>query len=252
MKQQYKALMLDLDGTTIPNKSDGMPSQRVIDAIKLASKKIHIGAVTGRPYNTAQKIITTLSLTGPTIAGAGSEIRDAETHSVLWEKPIHPQDKGFIFRVLEESNVPFLLQLKTRNIISTEHNLYTLQEDILAISAHDLEKEVAEQVAEKLKVNPRIAIHKIVGWKQNTIWVQVSHAEATKQHGIWEVAKLLNIETHEIIGVGDGYNDFPLLMACGLKVAMGNAVPELKEIADYIAPSVDEDGVVDVIERFVL
>lgn len=77
-------------------------------------------------------------------------------------------------------------------------------------------------------------------------------AQAIKQHGILEVAEMLGISTHEIIGVGDGYNDFPLLMACGLKVAMGNAVSDLKEIADYIAPTVEEDGVADVIEEFVL
>lgn len=41
-------------------------------------------------------------------------------------------------------------------------------------------------------------------------------------------------------------------MACGLKVAMGSAVEDLKAIADYIAPSVDEDGVVDVIQKFIL
>ena len=52
--------------------------------------------------------------------------------------------------------------------------------------------------------------------------------------------------------MGDGYNDFPLLMACGLKIAMGNAVPELKAIADFIAPSVEEDGVATVIEKFIL
>ena len=50
--------------------------------------------------------------------------------------------------------------------------------------------------------------------------------------------------------VGDGYNDFPLLLAGGLKVAMGNAVSDLKKIADYIAPTVDEDGVATVIEKF--
>ena len=65
-------------------------------------------------------------------------------------------------------------------------------------------------------------------------------------------ATFVRIEQYEIIGVGDGYNDFPLLMACGLKVAMGNATEDLKEIADYIAPTVDEDGVADVIEKFVL
>lgn len=45
---------------------------------------------------------------------------------------------------------------------------------------------------------------------------------------------------------------FLFLMACGLKVAMGNAVSELKTIADYIAPTIDEDGVADVIEKFIL
>lgn len=41
-------------------------------------------------------------------------------------------------------------------------------------------------------------------------------------------------------------------MAAGLKVAMGNAIDDLKAIADYIAPTVQEDGVVDVIEKYIL
>ena len=50
--------------------------------------------------------------------------------------------------------------------------------------------------------------------------------------------------------MGDGYNDFSLLMACGLKVAMGNAVEELKSIADYIAPTVENDGLSNVIAKY--
>ena len=49
----------------------------------------------------------------------------------------------------------------------------------------------------------------------------------------------------------DYRNDFPLLMASGLRVAMGNAFSDLKEIAHYIAPSVQQDGVADVIQKFV-
>jgi hydroxymethylpyrimidine pyrophosphatase-like HAD family hydrolase len=82
--------------------------------------------------------------------------------------------------------------------------------------------------------------------------VVISNSLATKQHGIIEVARLLNISTKDIIGVGDGYNDFPLLLACGLKIAMGNANEELKKIADFVAPSVEEDGVATVIEKFIL
>ena len=66
------------------------------------------------------------------------------------------------------------------------------------------------------------------------------------------VSKLLNIKTKHISGVGDSNNDFPLLLACGLKVAMGNANSDLKQIADFVAPSVEEDGVATVIERFIL
>ena len=82
--------------------------------------------------------------------------------------------------------------------------------------------------------------------------LDIASSSASKLHGIMEVAKILNIRTEEIIGVGDGYNDFPLLMACGLKIAMGNAVPELKAIADFIAPTVQDDGVATIIEKFVL
>ena len=97
-----------------------------------------------------------------------------------------------------------------------------------------------------------IALHKVPSWTPTKWGINITNSEVSKQHAIIEVAKILGIETHEIIGIGDGYNDFPLLMACGLKVAMGNAVPELKAIADYIAPSVEDDGVADVIEKFIL
>jgi hypothetical protein len=81
--------------------------------------------------------------------------------------------------------------------------------------------------------------------------INITDALASKLHGVVEVARMLHIKTEDIIGVGDGYVDFPLLMACGLKIAMGNAVPELKAIADFIAPTVDEDGVAVVIDKFI-
>ena len=92
----------------------------------------------------------------------------------------------------------------------------------------------------------------MASFQKDFMAIEVSNADATKLHGIVEVAELFGIQTHEMIGVGNGYNDFPLLMACGLKIAMGNAVPELKAIADFIAPSVEDDGVATVIEKFIL
>ena len=89
-------------------------------------------------------------------------------------------------------------------------------------------------------------------YQNGLLCVDVTDQSVSKMHGISEVFEILGISREDAIGVGDSYNDFPLLMACGLKVAMGNAIDELKSIADYIAPSVDDDGVTDVIEKFVL
>ncbi|MDG7042371.1 MAG: HAD hydrolase family protein [Nitrososphaerota archaeon] len=62
----------------------------------------------------------------------------------------------------------------------------------------------------------------------------------------------LGIKKEETIGVGDFPNDLPLFKVSGLKVAMGNAVPDLKAIADYIAPTYEEDGVAEVLRKFIL
>jgi hydroxymethylpyrimidine pyrophosphatase-like HAD family hydrolase len=55
-----------------------------------------------------------------------------------------------------------------------------------------------------------------------------------------------------MIAAGDSYNDLPLLEVCGLRIVMGDAPDELKAIADYVAPSIDEDGLAVAIEEFVL
>ena len=48
----------------------------------------------------------------------------------------------------------------------------------------------------------------------------------------------------------DGFNDKSMIAFAGLGVAMANAQPEVKEVADYITTSNDEDGVALVIDRF--
>ena len=115
-----------------------------------------------------------------------------------------------------------------------------------------LDKETLEALRKRIDGIPTVSVHILPSWTKRKWTISISHTKATKQHAIFEVAKILGIDTHEIIAIGDGGNDLPLLMACGLKVAMGNAVEDLKEIADYVAPSVEEDGVAHVIEKFVL
>lgn len=73
-----------------------------------------------------------------------------------------------------------------------------------------------------------------------------------KGTGLCAAAELLGIPREEVIAVGDGANDIPMLRWAGLGVAMGNAPAEVKAAADLIAPSCEEDGAVWVIEKYLM
>ncbi len=77
---------------------------------------------------------------------------------------------------------------------------------------------------------------------------EFSPAGVTKWSAICRLASLWGIDQAAICAVGDDVNDVPMIRAAGLGVAMGNARPEVKAAADRIAPSQDEDGLVEVVE----
>lgn len=249
MKQlKYKALISDIDGTLIPNNPHANPSEKVIEAVKKASKLIHIGVATSRPYNHAERIINTLNLDFPCIVGGGSQIVDPKTKKILWEKKLENKDVIKVFEYFKEENINAGIMDDQGNLI----NFDNYKESPLQIWVQGVEPNIANKIVHIVSSIESIAINKVPSYLKGRVALVITNIHATKQHGIFEVAKISNIDTKEIIGIGDGGNDFPLLMACGLKVAMGNAVGELKEIADHIAPSVENDGVADTIERFVL
>lgn len=244
---EYKALICDVDGTLIPNRRDGLASQRVIDAIAKIKDQIHVGIATSRPLFMLDHIFAQLQLSGPCVITGGTQIYDAAMKKVVWEKRIETTIAQQVANILQEFNRKFMIN------DGDSERPYQESEPIgtpLTLFIDNLEPDLGEILFRHISTISEVSVQKLTSHFPGKIDLDITHALATKQHGIFEVSKLLNIPTSEIIGIGDGHNDFPLLMACGLKVAMGNAVEELKAIADYIAPTVDEDGVAYVIEKF--
>ena len=60
------------------------------------------------------------------------------------------------------------------------------------------------------------------------------------------------ISPREIAAAGDSYNDLPLLHACGWRIAMGNAAEEVRAIAHYVALPVEQDGLAEAIDGYLL
>lgn len=86
--------------------------------------------------------------------------------------------------------------------------------------------------------------------KSKPIFLEFTNAGANKGTALAELARVYGIKREEIMAFGDSYNDLEMLEYAGMGVAMGNARPALKEIADYITKGNDEDGVAEAIEKF--
>lgn len=247
--KKFKALMIDVDGTLIPYAKDALPSTNVTKLISQAAGIIHIGLATQRPLFAVENIAQHLKLSGPSIIAGGAQIYDFTNDQVLWEKSIEKKDIPEILKISTKFKVNFVVFDKDQDFkLDSSYQPHKP----LDIYSSTISEQLARKLRKELLQITEIAVNIVPSWEGEGFVVLINHALATKQHGIFEIAKLLKIKTGDIIGIGDGYNDFPLLMACGFKVAMGNAFEDLKEIADYVAPSVYEDGVADVIKKFVL
>lgn len=84
--------MIDVDGALIPNRKDGMPSKKVIDAINKASKIIKVGLATSRPMSLVDGILKMANFSGVSILQGGAQIIDTTSRKILWEKGIPHED----------------------------------------------------------------------------------------------------------------------------------------------------------------
>ena len=82
-------------------------------------------------------------------------------------------------------------------------------------------------------------------------WIDVLNVGVNKGTGVQTIQKKYGILPEESMAFGDFMNDYELLMSCGESYAMENAHPDLKAAAKYIAPSNEEEGVMQILrERF--
>ena len=82
--------------------------------------------------------------------------------------------------------------------------------------------------------------------------LEITMATADKGNGMVKLGEYLGISPEEIMTCGDSENDMAMILAAGFGVAMANGTDEVKEAANYITDSNEEDGVAKVIEKFVL
>jgi len=260
---KYKAIISDFDGTLVGKTFEVSPIVKVA-----IGKFIKAGGIftiaTGKFFpGVVQNACRALNLSTPVITDGGAEILNPTSGEVLHAEYINDEDTQMLIQMLmDDTKIPFEVhksgKIYTPNMELSKKFSYKKYYNLNETNFSDtgkvrliitgMEKEADEFVEYKLKNQfPEVCF--LRADNANSKGYDITSEKATKHLAILELLKILNLKSEEVAGVGDQYNDFPLFTAVGFKVAMGDAPEELKEFADLVVPTVDENGLVVLIEK---
>ncbi len=249
--KRYKALILDLDGTTIASRGGSRPSPAVEEAVRAAHRLVKIAVATGRSWHLAETVIGQLGITEPCILDGGSQIMNPVTGEIVFSKTLPATKQQEVLAAC--LGLPYKIFVTLDGRTTYVRNLSTVKQPVGKIELEDVPTGKADAAVEKLSAIKGVAVHIASSWNPGDfVAIHVTSPDGTKEHALAELLKLMDVAPSDVIGVGDNPNDLPLFNAVGLKVAMGNAPDGLKAAADYVAPDLEHDGVADVIRKFIL
>ncbi|KAA0965479.1 HAD family phosphatase [Sporosarcina sp. ANT_H38] len=262
----YKMIAIDLDGTLLTD--DFMISP---DTVKAIQKAVEIGVIvtiaTGRMFPSAKQFAQQLGINVPLITYQGAIIKDTEEKEVMYERIIPPDIAQKLVDIACEKKIH--LQVYQDDILygASENDKlisyaeavkvpYTIEPNLAKLAKHGFTKALfieKPEYLDKLQGELRTLFGERAHIAKSKVdYLEVTHPEANKGSALLHLAEKLGIDRSEIIGIGDNHNDLELIKTAGLGIAMGNAVKELKDSADYISLTNNEEGVLHVIEKFVL
>lgn len=248
---KYKLILLDVDGTTVASRPDALPSVRVVAAVQRAKAQVHVALATGRTLQLSRPVIRALGLQGPSIFNSGAEIINLTSGRKLHHQTISVSG----LREAVQRALPYGYSLYTDNKQFGTHvrSASQIHTDASKLFIEAVPVRALDQLLTELRDIPGLAAYPSPSWKAgDAADIFVTHELATKRCGAEKLMALMHITKEEVAAIGDSVNDLPLLEAAGTKIAMGNAPMEVKAMADYVVPPVEDDGVAVALERFVL
>lgn len=244
-KQEIKLIALDIDGTLIT--SDHKVSKATETAVfKAVEKGVHVLLCTGRPPNMCSEFTELLQLNTYLVTASGGEVWSSNNE--LLERHLH--DSAEIETLWKiGKNIGLNMWIISTNEVF-ENGAYP--EDFhahewLKIGFFSDDKDKLHKMQAELSQYENIEIT-----NSHPSNIEVNPGGVSKAHALKRICKDLDITMNEVMAVGDSLNDFTMIKEAGIGVAMGNAQDLIKEIADYITDTNDQDGVAKAIEKFVL
>ena len=265
----YELLALDLDGTLTNSRKEITPATRqALIEIQEAGKKIVLAS--GRPDSGVLPLARELCMDqygSYILTFNGARIRQCGTGELIFNATLPPEVVRPIYEIVREyPDVDIVSDTDDKLYSGIQANEYTELEsriiflpithvdnfpDFIQFPINALLVPGRADVLVTLEEHLKREFPDILNiYRSDPFFLEILPQDIDKAYSLQTLLKHLNLTADQMICCGDGYNDITMLQAAGLGVAMGNAVEELKEAADYITKTNDEDGVLHVIDQF--
>lgn len=281
--EPIRIVALDLDGTLLDSEKRLSEANRAALA-RAAEKGVEIVPTTGRFFGMMPPAVRDLPFVRYAITINGAQVYDRETDTAIVRDEI-PLDMALgVMEVLDRYDVIYdcyrqnwgwmtaALQEKAADYATNEHYLRMVREfrkPVPELKAH-LRETAANGDVQKIMLfaanrERSAAIDRLRGLSDEiaarfpeikvtaSTWnnLELNIRTAHKGNALRRFAEHLGLTLENCMAFGDGMNDFTMVEAAGLGIAMANAEPEVKRVAKDMVPSNDEDGVARGIEKWI-
>lgn len=268
--RKYDLVSCDFDGTLL--RSDGTVSERAKETVK---RFVESGGIfvlnTGRVIDSAVKMVKELGLSGAVSACQGGIVLDVKSGEIIRAESIPVVTAVDVISYLEGEGLHVQGYPVTGGYVVREKNDTTrYYSSMCLIEPTEVGKSLAEYVEEnQVRLLKILAIcysepshhvrvlEKQFGDKLNVCvstedpwFLEVNDANTSKGNSHRALSERFGVPIERTVAFGDQSNDISMIEAAGTGVAVGNACRALKERADVVVESNDEDGVARFMEKY--
>ena len=217
---------------------------------------------TGRMVEAVRAYLSKFSINAPAVLHNGAKIYDYDTDKPLFEKFIEEERKQAIRRVYEDfpdvglevysDEIVYVYRKceETKRFLTRNYEVvYELPEEVWTKPWIKVLLIGEKPLIDKYEPIYRAKYDSGYAVRSGDKYLDVVANGVSKGKGLLETAKLLNIDRSKIIAVGDNMNDISMLEAAGISYAVENGSDSVKNAADYIAPSNNNDAIAHIIEH---
>lgn len=265
----YELLVLDVDGTLVNSNKE--ISERTRDAIvECQEQGIKVAIASGRCTEGIRHQAANIRLDqygGYIISFNGGRITNFATGEVIYDITLPDGMLHELYDYSRQEGTGLLTYHEGKIVAHSDTDPYIVMDargcDIPIWVPEDFHRDVRfagnkcilTGDPEHLEKLERKAARDFAGrlsvYRSEGFYLEMMPPGVDKAYGVSKLLERLGYHRSQMVCCGDGFNDLSMLAYAGVGVAMANAPEDLKKKADYVAPSCDEDGLVDVIGRFI-